>query len=122
MMKRLIAILVTLLLLVNVGIFAYAEEEATNIVVFYATSRKQTEDSDLIREYIKEQIGVNVELLTTTGENWAQKYSMYLTSGEKIDLAVLSGAYTQYMSYAQEKAYYDITDLVRYKIGRSGER
>lgn len=112
MMKRLIAILVTLLLLVNVGIFAYAEEEATNIVVFYATSRKQTEDSDLIREYIKEQIGVNVELLTTTGENWAQKYSMYLTSGEKIDLAVLSGAYTQYMSYAQEKAYYDITDLV----------
>jgi len=86
-----------------------ASEEAVPVTLFYVTTLSENSDSDLVKEYVKEKFGI--ELVPTFAyDNWQQKYSLLLASGQIPDLTVLP--ISNFYEYAIEGAYMDITDLV----------
>ncbi|MDR1568926.1 MAG: extracellular solute-binding protein [Oscillospiraceae bacterium] len=83
--------------------------EAVPVTMFYVSPHSENVDGDVIKAYIKENFGIDL-IVTHSYDSWQQKYSLMLSSGTIPDLSIMPIA--NYMEYAEEGAFYDITDVV----------
>ena len=109
-MKKYLALFIALMLAMALVPAAIAEEEPVTVDMFYVSSRPMNEYTDLTREYVRNTIGVDMNLIQG-GDNWKQQLSLYITGGDIPDLIAFMDAST-FQGYAAEGAFYDITDLV----------
>lgn len=110
-MKKILSLVLSLAMLLTMAALpVFAEEEPVVLNVFYATSRPMNDATDLTREYIKEQIGVDINLTQGDGANFAQQLALYIADGNMPDVVRLD--YDMWKEYAVEGAWADLTDYV----------
>ena len=110
-MKRILALVLSLAMLLTMAALpAFAEEEPVVLNVFYATTRAMNEATDLTREYIKEQTGVDFNLIPGDNSNFAQQLALYIADGNMPDVVRLD--YSMWKEYAVEGAWADLTDYI----------
>ena len=78
--------------------------------MFYQSTRPMNEYTEMTRQYVRDTIGVDMELIQG-GENWKQQLALYITGGDIPDLMAFMDAAT-FQGYAAEGAFYDISDIV----------
>jgi len=83
--------------------------EPVKASIFFANARVENAFSDLTKEYLKENLGLDFELITGV-DNWQQKYALLVSSGDIPSLSVIPAA--NFYEYATQGAYADLTDLV----------
>ena len=108
-MRKFLTVLLALCLLLGCMSFASAEEPVT-VHMFYQTSRPMNEYTELTRELVKDQIGVDMDLVQG-GDNWKQQLALFISGGNIPDLIAFMDQST-FQGYAAEGAFYDITDLI----------
>lgn len=111
-MKRTLSLLVALLMALAMLPAALAEtaQEPVTITMFYQSTRPMNEYTEMTRQYVRDTIGVDMELIQG-GENWKQQLALYITGGDIPDLMAFMDAAT-FQGYAAEGAFYDISDIV----------
>ncbi len=85
------------------------QKEVVSAVLFQSSSRMETADTQLVREEIKKQTGVDISL-NYVSDNVEQKYGLLVAGDTVPDINALT--YDMYKEYAAQGAYYDITDLI----------
>lgn len=110
-MKRLLSLLIAAIMLLAIVPTALADEEPVTLTLFYQSSRPINEYTELTHQYIKDNLGIDINLIQG-GDNWKQQLSLYITSGDIPDLMAFLDAAT-FQGYAADGAFYDITDRVR---------
>lgn len=91
-----------------------AEDEVTNIVVYYYGSNNQVNQDKVIaamNEYSKEKIGVTIEFHAFANSEYKDKLSMDLAAKTDIDLCWMA-SYTNMSSLCNEDALMDLTDII----------
>lgn len=107
-MKKLLAsLLMAAILLSMTAMPALAQDEAVELNVFYATSRPMNEATDLTRQYIRETLGVDINLTQGDSTNFTQQLALYISSGDMPDVVWLS--FPVWKEYAEEGAWADIS-------------
>lgn len=109
-MKKYLSLLVAMLMVMAMVPAAVAEEEPVTVDMFYVSSRPMNEYTDMTRAYVRDTIGVDMNLIQG-GDNWKQQLALFITGGDIPDLMAFMDAST-FQGYAAEGAFYDITDLV----------
>ncbi len=109
-MKKYLALLIAMLMALTLLPAAVAEEEPVTVDMFYVSSRPMNEFTDMTRAYVRDTIGVDMNLIQG-GDNWKQQLTLFITGGDIPDLMAFMDAST-FQGYAAEGAFYDITDLV----------
>ncbi|MEN6314822.1 MAG: hypothetical protein ABFD25_11290 [Clostridiaceae bacterium] len=104
-----------------------AQSEPVKVKVFMPGTRKEDANTDLIKEQIKKDTGVECELLLTTNDSWEQKFTLLYSSGEKMDVMTLTPLV--YDTYAAQGAFKDISgqykdypNLIKYLPEKAWER
>ena len=110
-MKKVLSLLIAVLMVMALVPTAFAEEEPVTLNLFYQSTRPINEYTELTHEFIKENLGIDINLVQG-GDNWKQQLSLYITSGDIPDLMAFMDAAT-FQGYAADGAFYDITDKVR---------
>ena len=110
-MKKLLSLFIALMLAVALVPASLAEEEPVTLTLFYQSTRPINEYTELTHQYIKDNLGIDINLIQG-GDNWKQQLSLYITSGDIPDLMAFMDAAT-FQGYAADGAFYDITDMVR---------
>lgn len=109
MKKTLATILMAALLLSMAAMPAMAEEPVT-LNVFYASTRPMNEATDLTRAYIRDHLGVDINLIQGDSTNFSQQLALYISSGDMPDVVWLG--FSAWKEYAQEGAWADISDYI----------
>lgn len=109
-MKKTLSLLLAALLVLCMLPAAMAEEPV-EVKMFYVSTRPMNEFTELTREKVKQEIGVDMNLIQGA-DNWKQQLALYITGGDIPDLMAFMDAAT-FQGYAAEGAFYDISDLVR---------
>ena len=109
MKKCLSFLLVAAMALSMVSVSALADEPV-KIDMFYQSSRPMNEFTEMTRQKVIEDIGVDMNLIQG-GDNWKQQLALYITGGNVPDLVAFMDANT-FQGYAAEGAFYDLTDLI----------
>ena len=109
MKKFLSFLLVAAMALSMVSVSALADEPV-KIDMFYQSSRPMNEFTEMTRQKVIEDIGVDMNLIQG-GDNWKQQLALYITGGNVPDLVAFMDANT-FQGYAAEGAFYDLTDLI----------
>ena len=109
MKKFLSFLLVAAMALSMVSVSALADEPV-KIDMFYQSSRPMNEFTEMTRQKVIEDIGVDMNLIQG-GDNWKQQLALYITGGDVPDLVAFMDAST-FQGYAAEGAFYDLTDLI----------
>ncbi len=102
-------LLVAAMALSMVSVSALADEPV-KIDMFYQSSRPMNEFTEMTRQKVIEDIGVDMNLIQG-GDNWKQQLALYITGGNVPDLVAFMDANT-FQGYAAEGAFYDLTDLI----------
>ncbi|HML47704.1 MAG TPA: extracellular solute-binding protein, partial [Clostridia bacterium] len=89
---------------------AETASEATHIRLFRTSSRPTNELTDLTRQYMIDNLGVDVELIMGSTD-WKQQLALFITSGDIPDIMAFMDMNT-FLSYAQEGVFLDVTDQV----------
>ena len=110
-MKRLLALLIAAIMLLAIMPTALADDEPVTLTLFYESTRPINEYTELTHQYIKDNLGIDINLIQG-GDNWKQQLSLYITSGDIPDLMAFMDQPT-FQGYAADGAFYDITDRVR---------
>ncbi len=95
-------------------------EEVVTLDVFYASSRPMNEATDLTRQYIRETLGIDINLIQGDVANFNQQLALYISSRDMPDIVLCD--YSVWMDYAKTGAWADIspylnneyTDLMDY--------
>lgn len=109
-MKKILTLVLTLALVLTATALPALAEEPVVLNVFYATSRPMNEATDLTREYIKNEIGVDFNLTEGDGSNFSQQLALYIANGDMPDVIRLD--YAMWKEYAAEGAWADLTDYI----------
>ncbi len=107
MKKSLSLVMVLMLLLSALPAFGVAEGEPVKLDVFYATSRPMNDATELTHQYIKDTLGVDVNLIQGDSSNFVQQLALYISSGDMPD--VIWCDYNVWMEYAKEGAWADLS-------------
>ncbi len=83
-------------------------QEPVQVTLFMVSGRKESPDSDITKEFLKENVGIDLTAILTN-DNWQQKYSLLVSSGDIPTISLLPAA--NYYEYAAQGAYVDLTDL-----------
>ena len=110
-MKKFLCSLLALTLLCSAALTVAFAEEPVKITMFYQTSRPMNEFTELTRQKVLEDIGVDMDLIQG-GDNWKQQLALYISGGDIPDLIAFMDAST-FQGYAAEGAFADITDKVK---------
>ncbi len=110
MRKTVSALLVVCLLLLGMAPLATAEEEAVPVKMFYPSTRPMNELTELTRQYVRETLGVDMQL-TQGSTDWKQQLALYITSGDLPDLMAFMDMST-FLAYAEEGVFLDISEEV----------
>lgn len=102
--------LLTMVVLLVFSVLPLAQADAVPLKMFYQSTRPMNELTELTREYVKENLGIDMQL-TQGSEDWKQQLALLITSGDIPDLMSFMDLVT-YSTYAAEGVFYDITDLI----------
>ncbi|MEG1775678.1 MAG: extracellular solute-binding protein [Clostridia bacterium] len=107
-MKRIMALVLTLALLLSVAPASLAEaKEPIKLTVFFASTRPQNEYTDMTRQYMIDNLGVDVELIQGDAANIKQQLALLMSSGDMPDIVRVD--YDTWREYAAEGAFADMT-------------
>lgn len=109
-MKRTLSILLAAMLFCFAAIPALAEDDVVELNVFYATSRPMNDATELTRQYIRDNLGVDINLTQGDSSNFAQQLALYISSGDMPDVVWLS--YPAWKEYQDEGAWADISGYI----------
>lgn len=109
-MKKTLSLFLAVLMMLSILPAALAEE-ATEVTMFYSSTRPMNEYTEMTRQHVKDAIGVDMNLIQGA-DNWKQQLALFITGGDIPDLMAFMDAAT-FQGYAAEGAFYDISDLVR---------
>ncbi len=109
-MKKALAMLLTLMMLLSLIPGLAAADDPVTVTAMWNAARPQNEFTEETRKYIEDTLGVNIEL-TQVSENFEQALALAVSSGDVPDLIWMD--YDTYVSYAKEGLFYDIGDLVK---------
>ena len=80
-MKKFLCSLLALTLLCSAALTVAFAEEPVKITMFYQTSRPMNEFTELTRQKVLEDIGVDMDLIQG-GDNWKQQLALYISGGD----------------------------------------
>lgn len=83
--------------------------EVIPMSLFIISSRVESAESQLTKDYIRENQGIELEAILAN-DNWQQKYSLLVSGGDIPTVSLLPPA--NYYEYADQGAYTDLTNLV----------
>lgn len=108
-MKRLLSLaMVSVLTCASLGAPVSAEsEDVVTLDVFYASTRPMNEATDLTKQYIRDTLGVDVNLIQGDAANFNQQLALYISSGDMPDLVLCD--YSVWMDYAKTGAWADLS-------------
>lgn len=108
-MKRFVSVaMASALACASLGLPARAnEEEAVTLDVFLASSRPMNEATELTRQYIRDTLGVDINLIQGDVTNFSQQLALYVSSGDMPDIVLCD--YSVWMDYARTGAWADLT-------------
>lgn len=108
-MKRLLSLaMVSALTCASLGVPVSAEsEDVITLDVFYASSRPMNEATDLTRQYIRDTLGIDVNLIQGDAANFNQQLALYISSGDMPDIVFCD--YNVWMDYAKTGAWADLS-------------
>ncbi len=91
---------------------ALAEEggDVVTLDVFYASSRPMNEATELTRQYMIDNIGVDFNLIQGDGGNFTQQLALYVSSGDMPDVVMCD--YSVWRDYAVDGAWADLSAYV----------
>ena len=81
--------------------------DVVTLDVFYTSSRPMNEATDLTRQYIRDTLGVDINLIQGDGANFDQQLALYVSSGDMPDIVLCD--YSVWIDYAQSGAWADIS-------------
>ncbi len=115
-MKKFLALLMLVAMLLSAtSVFpVLAEDKPVPLNVFYATSRPMNEATDLTRQYIANNVGVDINLIQGDGSNFEQQLALYISGGDMPD--VIWCKYSVWKDYAQQGAWADIKPYLTEEI------
>ena len=110
-MKKMLSLLLMIFMLVPMA-SALAEEggEAVTLDVFYASSRPMNEVTELTRQYMIDNIGVDFNLIQGDGGNYTQQLALYVSSGDMPDVVMCD--YSVWRDYALDGAWADLSSYL----------
>lgn len=89
-----------------------ASGDAVTLTIFRESTRPMNEKTDTIRDYVRETLGVDMDVIQVA-ENGPQQLALMITNGEMPDLMLLS--LDNYLDYVSQGAFTDISgDLANY--------
>ncbi|MDL2233012.1 extracellular solute-binding protein [Ruminococcaceae bacterium OttesenSCG-928-L11] len=88
---------------------ASPSQEVIPLTIFRAGSRPMNDQTEMVRQFIIDTIGVDMQL-EQIAENANQQLALRITSGDIPDMMMLT--YDAYVEYAQDGAFYDISSEV----------
>ena len=97
-MKKFLCSLLVLTLLCSAVMTAAFADDAVKVTMFYSTSRPMNEYTELTRQKVLEDIGVDMDLIQG-GDNWKQQLALYISGGNIPDLIAFMDAST-FQGYA----------------------
>lgn len=109
-MKKFLSLLLVAAMALSLLSVSALAEEPVKIDMFYQSSRPMNEFTELTRQKVIEDVGVDMNLIQG-GDNWKQQLALYITGGDVPDLVAFMDAST-FQGYAAEGAFYDLTDLI----------
>lgn len=109
-MKKYLSLVIAMILALTLVPAAVAEEEPVTIDMFYQSARPMNEFTDMTREYVRENVGVDMNVIQGSND-WKQQLALLITGGNIPDLMCFMDV-TTFQGYAAEGAFYDLTDLI----------
>lgn len=109
-MKKMVLLLMVMIMAVSsipFGAVAENKEEPVTLNVFYASSRPMNDATEMTRQWIEDNLGVNIQLTQGDSSNFAQQLALYISSGDMPDVVWLS--YKEWAEYMEEGAWADIS-------------
>lgn len=82
-------------------------EDVVTLDVFFASSRPLNEATDLTRQYIRDTLGVDINLIQGDMANFNQQLALYISSGDMPDIVLCD--YSVWMDYAKTGAWADLS-------------
>lgn len=110
MKRRLFALLLALALVGSVLPAAWAgaeNREVVKLTIFKASTRPMNECTELTRQYIIDNVGVDIDFIQGDSTNFEQQLALYVSGGDMPDMVSCS-SYAQWKGYADEGAWADL--------------
>ena len=110
-MKKMLSLLLMIFMLVPMA-SALAEEggDVVTLDVFYASSRPMNEATELTRQYMIDNIGVDFNLIQGDGGNFTQQLALYVSGGDMPDVVMCD--YSVWRDYALDGAWADLSSYL----------
>ncbi len=109
-MKKYLSLILALLLAVSAMPALGETTEPVKLDIFYASSRPMNEATELIHQYMIDNLGVDFNLIQGDSSNFNQQLALYISSGDMPDVVWLD--YTTWKEYADEGAWADLTPYI----------
>lgn len=108
-MKRWLSMVLAMALLCALAVIpAMAEDDGVvQLDVFYSSTRPMNDATDLTRQYIRDNLGIDINLIQGDAANFDQQLALYASGGDMPDLVWCN--YNVWMDYAREGAWADLT-------------
>ena len=82
-------------------------DEPVELTIFMASTRPMNECTDLTRQYVKDNIAVDMNMIQGDSTTFDQQLALYVSGGDMPDVVLCS--YATYLGYAAEGAWADIS-------------
>ena len=110
-MKKFLSLLMVMAMLFTMAaVSATAESDVVTLDVFYASTRPMNEATELTRQYMIDNLGVDFNMIQGDSANFDQQLALYITSGDMPD--VIWCSYSVWNDYAQQGAWADISSYI----------
>ena len=111
-MKRWLSMVLALALLCMLAaVSAMAEgDDVIQLDVFYASTRPMNDATELTHQYIKDNLGIDINLIQGDSANFTQQLALYTSGGDMPDLVWCD--YNVWMDYAKQGAWADLTSYL----------
>ena len=102
-MKKMLSLLLAIFVLASVVPAMAEESDVVTLDVFYASSRPMNEATELTRQYIIDNLGVDINLIQGDASNFTQQLALYVSGGDMPD--VIWCDYSVWRDYALDGAW-----------------
>lgn len=106
-MKKMLSLLLAIFVLASVVPAMAEESDVVTLDVFYASSRPMNEATELTRQYIIDNLGVDINLIQGDASNFTQQLALYVSGGDMPD--VIWCDYSVWRDYALDGAWADLS-------------
>jgi ABC-type sugar transport system, periplasmic component len=110
-MKKIASWLLVLCLLLSLAPAALADDPV-EITIFMGSTRNMNEHTDKVRQWAIDNLGVDMNIIQTSGENFKQQLALYITGGDIPDVIWMED-FNLFRSYAEEGVFMDIGEEIK---------